>query len=355
MLIDVVFINGYYQSEEMRIYPWSHKERGVGFFHCVTSLMNALARKGKTVYYLGYIKPENEGEYDGVTYWDLPLKMNVMSELCLEGRVRSIITVEAWDENFLGFPNISNRIVYSHNSAYVGIYKHRIESDSVRFIVAVSEYHKEKLIENHPKVKDKIVVIGHGIEPHLLMSPIERDPTTLIFASAPHKGLSEIGPLWNYIVTKRPNLKLKVACSSTLYGFDEYKENIEKKTKLLSLPNVIDIGIKSHQEIINEMKSSYLHLYPATIPDTFGLTILESMAVGTPTIAWNIDGNVSNLLDGFGGISVDQRNYSLFGDAVIDLSTDYNRWEKISEQNKSIIHFRDYDWNWIAQQWISLL
>ena len=162
--------------------------------------------------------------------------------------------------------------------------------------------------------------------------------------------------IWNRLASDVPDIRLKVACSNTLYGLPEYDWVDQLKTKLLQMDRVVDLGILPHHQIVQEIRSSYLHLYPSMIPDTFGLGAIEALAGGTPTVAFNVGGNVGKLLnDTNGGRLVQPNSISNFIDEVKSILKDPTGWETMSIGGKSVLDSVKYDWKSVAAKWIQVL
>jgi glycosyltransferase involved in cell wall biosynthesis len=66
------------------------------------------------------------------------------------------------------------------------------------------------------------------------------------------------------------------------------REYYECKIKpLLANPNVEYIGEITEHQKSHFLGNAYAHLFPIEWPEPFGLTMIEAMACGTPTIAFN--------------------------------------------------------------------
>jgi glycosyltransferase involved in cell wall biosynthesis len=62
----------------------------------------------------------------------------------------------------------------------------------------------------------------------------------------------------------------------------------ELKNKYSQLPNIIFKGELSHPEVVTSMQSAQYTIQSSLLYETFGLTIVESMSLGTPVIGFNI-------------------------------------------------------------------
>jgi glycosyltransferase involved in cell wall biosynthesis len=84
------------------------------------------------------------------------------------------------------------------------------------------------------------------------------------------------------------------------------REYFESRIKpMLDNPNIEYIGEISEDQKSDFLGNAYAYLFPIDWPEPFGLTVIESMACGTPTIAFNC-GSVPELIThGTSGFIVD--------------------------------------------------
>jgi glycosyltransferase involved in cell wall biosynthesis len=88
-------------------------------------------------------------------------------------------------------------------------------------------------------------------------------------------------------------MPLKIAAKVDRADRDYYECKIKP---LLAHPNVEYIGEITEKEKCAFLGNAYAHLFPIDWPEPFGLTMIESMACGTPTIAFNC-GSVPEVLN----------------------------------------------------------
>lgn len=88
-------------------------------------------------------------------------------------------------------------------------------------------------------------------------------------------------------------MPLKIAAKVDRADRDYYESKIKP---LLAHPNVEYIGEITEKEKCAFLGNAYAHLFPIDWPEPFGLTMIESMACGTPTIAFNC-GSVPEVLN----------------------------------------------------------
>jgi len=103
-------------------------------------------------------------------------------------------------------------------------------------------------------------------------------------------------------IAKKLNRPLKIAAkvdpSDRLY----YEREIEP---LLKTPNVEFVGEINEQQKGEFLGNAYAYLFPIDWPEPFGLTMIESMACGTPTIAFNCGSVPEVITNGVSGFIVE--------------------------------------------------
>ena len=112
-------------------------------------------------------------------------------------------------------------------------------------------------------------------------------------------------------------------------------DGIEKKTiaNKIDALNIKDNVILSGQKDIVEEELIKADFYVHSAPyESFGLVFLEAMASRLPIIALNASGNKDLLKNGVNGFIIDDQDPIFFGDIIIDLFCNKEKYQKISEQ-----------------------
>jgi len=98
------------------------------------------------------------------------------------------------------------------------------------------------------------------------------------------------------------------------------REYYEYKIKpLLANPNVEYIGEITEDQKADFLGNAYAHLFPIDWPEPFGLVMIEAMACGTPTIAFNCGSVPEVVTHGVSGLIVDDMREAV--SAVAEVST----------------------------------
>jgi len=98
------------------------------------------------------------------------------------------------------------------------------------------------------------------------------------------------------------NMPLKVAAKVDRADRLYYEREIKH---LLTAPNVEFVGEINEQQKGEFLGNAYAYLFPIDWPEPFGLTMIESMACGTPTIAFRCGSVPEVITDGVSGYIVE--------------------------------------------------
>src|ERR1700693_632121 len=109
-------------------------------------------------------------------------------------------------------------------------------------------------------------------------------------------------------IAKRAGMPLKIAAKIDNADRAYYESTIKP---LMSDPNVEFIGEIGENEKSEFLGNAYAYLFPIDWPEPFGLTMIEAMACGTPTIAFN-RGSVPEVIeDGVTGFIVESEEEAI--------------------------------------------
>ncbi|MEK7150921.1 MAG: glycosyltransferase family 1 protein [Patescibacteria group bacterium] len=117
-------------------------------------------------------------------------------------------------------------------------------------------------------------------------------------------------PIFTYLgrVAPEKNIEAFLECSlpgsKLIIGDGPAREALELKYK----HNAIFVGYKKGQEIIDLLSISDVFVFPSKT-DTFGLTIIEALACGLPTAAYDVQGPndiIENGVDGYLGENLEE-------------------------------------------------
>ncbi len=124
----------------------------------------------------------------------------------------------------------------------------------------------------------------------------------------------------------------------------QYKLLVEQK----GIKDVIFTGFVPSEELPRYYKSAHVFCSPATGWESFGIVLLEAMAVGTPIVASDIEGYASLMTDGVEGVLVPPKKADRLAQALISLLNDEPLRRRMGADG--IATAARYDWAHVAKQ-----
>jgi glycosyltransferase involved in cell wall biosynthesis len=109
-------------------------------------------------------------------------------------------------------------------------------------------------------------------------------------------------------IARRAGMPLKIAAKIDAAD-REYYESVIKP--LMEDPNVEFIGEIGEHEKAEFLGNAYAYLFPIDWPEPFGLTMIEAMACGTPTIAFHCGSVPEVMQEGVTGFIVDDMDQAV--------------------------------------------
>ncbi len=97
------------------------------------------------------------------------------------------------------------------------------------------------------------------------------------------------------VFAQNPSLKLKIA------GTGPIEDDLKKSVFQLGLTNVEFLGFLSGEKLLQTIASAYFTVVPSEWYENNPLSIIESLALGTPVIGSNIGGIPELIKDGYNG------------------------------------------------------
>ncbi len=107
-------------------------------------------------------------------------------------------------------------------------------------------------------------------------------------------------------------------------------------------------GFVSNEELPRYYQSADVFCSPATGRESFGIVLLEAMAMGKPVVASNIDGYASVITNGANGILTPPRDDRALARVIVSLLNNRALCRKMGE--RSIETARKYRWEDIARR-----
>jgi len=203
--------------------------------------------------------------------------------------------------------------------------------DLVDVFISPSIFLKEKMKEMG--FEKKIFYLPHFINAEAYQQEYYFNEKTICYFGrlSQEKGLSLL-----IDAIRRLNVLLKII------GDGPEKKNLEEKVRKENIKNVNFLGYKSQKELKEEIQKSLFVVLPSQSYETFGLTIIESFALGKPVIGSKIGAIPELVKDGRTGLTFEPRNAENLRDKIKYL---INNREKISEMGKNAKKFVEKELN----------
>ena len=131
------------------------------------------------------------------------------------------------------------------------------------------------------------------------------------------KGFNYLLKAYERVRREIPNCRL-IAVGPGIRLRQKYERDVNRS----GLEDVNFAGYASYSDLPRYYKTADIVCFPATGRESFGIVLLEAMAVGAPIIASDIDGYARVLTHGAEGLLVPSKNAEKLAEALITLMTD---------------------------------
>ena len=227
------------------------------------------------------------------------------------------------------------------------------DNDEINYIkkfFALTEFHKNFLIEYSNFPEDKIIIAPDGIDLNLFndidIFNTERDHS-LLWSSIYHRNFNVLGDkLYPLIKKEIPDFKIYTC---------QYWENLPEKYQ--DNKDIISLGSLSKKELYKERVKHPVFFYSNHVAETFCITILEAAICGNDIVVPNLYGP-GDILSPYSDFLLpndpnyfnSEENCQIAANMVIDSILNYNEPHKIKLRN-SIRNYviKNYNWDIIAK------
>lgn len=144
------------------------------------------------------------------------------------------------------------------------------------WVICVSEYERQLILQDFTLCKDKLVVIPNGVELEGLTNPPHSDPHRLLYVGRleKYKGVQ-------HIIEALPQLP---DYSLTVIGRGSYKPQLQRLAEKLGVNS--QVTFKEHlrgKELTREYQSAGIFIMLSRF-EAYGITTAEALSAGTPCI-----------------------------------------------------------------------
>ncbi|MFC1861033.1 glycosyltransferase family 4 protein [Chloroflexota bacterium] len=126
------------------------------------------------------------------------------------------------------------------------------------------------------------------------------------------------------------------------------RHKYEKRVLEHGLRDVVFAGQVSYTDLPRYYKTAHVFCAPATGYESFGIVLLEAMAVGKPIVASNISGYAGLINHEVEGLMVPPKDEKKLAEALISLITDKQRQHEMGA--RGAIKAEKYSWKHITRQ-----
>jgi glycosyltransferase involved in cell wall biosynthesis len=218
-------------------------------------------------------------------------------------------------------------------------------------VVTYSEFMRNQIVTWYGVNSEKIAVIPNGVSLKKFSDCtgklfFEGDPAILYLGYlSKFKSVDLLICAISKLRADLPNMKLHIVGPGNQIAF----ELLAKKKQVEKM--VVFHGKTTPEATPLYYRSADFCVFPSR-RDSFGLTLLEAMASGTPVIASNRGGTPEIITSGENGILFEPNDANALPEAMLSLSQDSDLKKKLS--NNALKTAANYSWEKIAEKYISL-
>ena len=157
------------------------------------------------------------------------------------------------------------------------------------------------------------------------------------------KGVNYLLKAYRQVKGEIPNCRLIIVGPGT-----RLRKKYEKQVRRDRLEDVVFVGYASDDELPRYYKTADIFCSPATGRESFGIILLEAMALGKPIVASNIEGYASVITHGVDGLLVPPADDEMLAQALISLTSDKSLRQQMGARGR--LKAQEYSWEHIAQR-----
>jgi len=157
------------------------------------------------------------------------------------------------------------------------------------------------------------------------------------------KGANYLLNAYARLKKEHPNIRLIIVGPGV-----NLRRRYELKVRLSRLKDVVFTGGVSYEDLPRYYQTADIFCAPATGKESFGIVLLEAMALGKPIVATSIEGYSSVVTHGEQGLLVPPKNSKALAEALERLVNDTALRRRLGE--KGLLAVRNYDWPLVARR-----
>jgi len=157
------------------------------------------------------------------------------------------------------------------------------------------------------------------------------------------KGFDHLLKAYNLVKKEIPHCRLIVVGPGV-----RFRRKYQKYALNNNITDVVFAGMVSYDELPRYYKTADIFCAPATGRESFGIVLLEAMALGKPVVATNIEGYASVMTSGKEGLLVPPSDDWELARALKALITDEPLRRRMG--NRGLATAQQYDWTKVARR-----
>ena len=157
------------------------------------------------------------------------------------------------------------------------------------------------------------------------------------------KGANYLLNAYARLKKEHPNIRLIIVGPGV-----NLRRRYELKVRLSRLKDVVFTGGISYEDLPRYYQMADIFCAPATGKESFGIVLLEAMALGKPIVATSIEGYSSVVTSGEQGLLVPPKNSKALAEALERLVNDTALRRRLGD--KGLLAVRNYDWPLVARR-----
>ena len=262
-----------------------------------------------------------------------------------------------------GMPDVfaPRRVLWTHDLPHNGFVQDPRMLSALTAIIHQSRYSQwvwNLFFSRARKVRSGI--IPNGVRDEFRVADISAKEPTIIFASAPNRGLSRLPFLWEAISARVPGWRCKVFSNAKALHPGEH----EPGEQLEWFKSCEEAGIERSDPIpqsalADELKSASLMLLPSDYPELCSNAVLQSLAAGTPVVTTGRLGATPEWVrDGRNGLLTESmvHDYMVYQVEVVRRVTELMRDHKaLLRLIRGALRTKVPSWDEIASRWDRVL
>ena len=157
------------------------------------------------------------------------------------------------------------------------------------------------------------------------------------------KGLNYLLKAYRKVKRELPNCRLIIVGPGI-----KLRRKYERQVLLEGIEDVVFVGQVPYDELPRFYKTADVFCAPATSWESFGIVLLEAMAVGKPVVASNVEGYASLITRGVEGLLVPPKDEGTLAQALLSLIEDEPLRQQMGAMGR--LKAQDYSWENIARR-----